>query len=98
MANVAEDPKKKRARKEKVVVEPEPQEDPKLRHLRIAELSGQLAYKREFCGGKKVFNRDYNEYINGVPGEYREEVKAAYWKGYKHGKRLNKNLTRSQCT
>jgi predicted secreted protein len=72
-------------------------EDPKFRHLRIAEMSGQLAYKRRFCQDEKVFNRDYNEYLESVPEEYREEAKTAYWKGYQHGKRLNKNLTREKC-
>ena len=96
VANVTEDPKQKVKKAE--VIEPEPEEDPKLRLLRIAELSGQLAYKRQFCDGKKVFNRDYNEYINGVPETLREEVKTAYWKGFKHGKRLNKSLTKSQCS
>ena len=66
--------------------------------IRIAELSGQLAYKRRFCDGKQVFNRDFNEYISNIPDDYREEVESAYWKGYKHGKRLNKNLTKSQCS
>ena len=78
------------------VVEVEP-EDPRFRHLRIAELSGQLAYKRRFCQDEKVFNRDYNEYLESIPEEYREEVKSAYWKGFKHGKRLNKNLTKDKC-
>lgn len=72
-------------------------EDPKFRHLRIAELSGQLAYRRRVCEGEKVFNRDYNEYLETIPEAYREEVKAAYWKGYTHGKRLNRNFTREQC-
>ncbi len=72
-------------------------EDPMFRHLRIAEMSGQLAYKRRFCQDEKVFNRDYNEYLESVPEEYREEAKTAYWKGYQHGKRLNKNLTREKC-
>ena len=72
-------------------------EDPKFRHLRIAELSGQLAFRRKFCQDEKVFNRDYNEYLESIPEEYREDVKTAYWKGYKHGKRLNKNFTREQC-
>ena len=76
------------------VVEPE---DPKFRHLRIAEISGQLAYRRKFCQDDKVFNRDYNEYLESIPEEYRDEVKTAYWDGYKHGKRLNKNLTSDQC-
>jgi len=79
------------------VVEELPAEDPKFRHMRIAELSGQLAYKRRFCADEKVFNRDYNEYLESIPEEYREEVKTAYWKGYKHGKRLNKNLTQDMC-
>jgi predicted secreted protein len=72
-------------------------EDPKFRHLRVAELSGQLAFKRRFCMDEKVFNRDYNEYLESVPEEYREEVKSSYWKGYKHGQRMNKNLTQEQC-
>ena len=79
------------------VVEELPAEDPKFRHLRVAELSGQLAYKKRFCADEKVFNRDYNEYLESIPEEYREEVKTAYWKGYKHGKRLNKNLTQDSC-
>lgn len=79
------------------VEEQKPEEEPKFRHLRIAELSGQLAYKRKFCQDEKVFNRDYNEYLESIPEEFREEVKTAYWKGYKHGKRMNKNLTRDQC-
>jgi predicted secreted protein len=74
-----------------------PPEDPKFRHLRVAELSGQLAYKRKFCEDETVFNRDYNDYLESIPTEYREEVKTAYWKGYKHGKRLHKNLSREQC-
>ena len=72
-------------------------EDPRFRHLRIAELSGQLAYRRRVCEGEKVFNRDYNEYLESIPEEYREEVKEAYWKGYQHGKRLNKNFKVEQC-
>jgi predicted secreted protein len=74
-----------------------PPEDPKFRHLRVAELSGPLAYKRKFCEDETVFNRDYNDYLESIPTEYREEVKTAYWKGYKHGKRLHKNLSREQC-
>lgn len=98
-ANVDEG--KKRRRVEEAVVEEvkevAPEEDPKLRHLRIAEISGQLAYRRKFCEDEKVFNRDYNEYLESVPQEFREEVKTAYWKGYKRGKRLNKSLTRDKC-
>jgi len=79
------------------VVEELPAEDPKFRHLRVAELSGQLAYKRRFCTDETVFNRDYNEYLESIPEDYREEVKTAYWKGYKHGKRLNKSMTQDNC-
>ena len=75
----------------------EASEDPALRHLRIAELSGQLAYRRRVCDGEQVFNRDYNEYLESIPQEYREQAKEAYWKGYQHGKRLNKNFTREHC-
>jgi hypothetical protein len=74
-----------------------PPEDPKFRHLRVAEMTGQLAYKHKFCEDETVFTRDYNEYLESIPEEYREDVKTAYWKGYKHGKRLHKNLTREQC-
>ena len=100
-ANVVEDETRAKSKAvappvEEVVVEL-PTEDPKFRHLRIAELSGQLAYRRKFCEDEKVFNRDYNEYLESIPEEYREEVKTSYWKGYKRGKRLNKNLTRAQC-
>ena len=97
-ANVVQE-KKPEVEEEEVeeVVEELPPEDPKFRHLRVAELSGQLAYKRRFCTDEQAFNRDYNEYLETIPEHYREEVKAAYWKGYKHGKRLNKNLTRDNC-
>jgi len=98
-ANVNEDKSKTRVAEPSAeeVEEVLPPEDPKFRHLRVAELSGQLAYKRKFCQDETVFNRDYNEYLESIPEEYREEVKTAYWKGYKHGKRLLKNLTREQC-
>jgi predicted secreted protein len=98
-ANVAADPSKTKSVEEPVeeVVEELPPEDPKFRHLRVAELSGQLAYKRKFCEDEEVFNRDYNEYLGSIPEEYREEVKAAYWKGYQRGKRLNKGLTKDKC-
>jgi len=95
-ANVAEDESTTKPEAEEVEEELPP-EDPKFRHLRVAELTGQLAYKRKLCEDEKVFNRDYNEYLQSIPEEYREEVKSAYWKGYKHGKRLNKNFTRAQC-
>ncbi len=79
-------------------VEEEPEvEDPRFRHMRIAELSGQLAYKRKFCEDEQVFNRDYNEYLESVPTEYRDDAKDAYWRGYKRGKSLNRNLTEAQC-
>lgn len=97
-ANIAEDPKENKAVKEAKPVKEEPEEDPKLKLLRIAELTGQLAYKRKFCEDDKVFQRDYNEYIGSVPVEFKEDVKTAYWKGFKHGKRLNKHLTKSQCS
>jgi predicted secreted protein len=100
-ANVKQEKSKnatsKQESEKQVVEEPVDVEDPKLRQLRIAELSGQLAYKRRFCEDEKVFNRDYNEYLQSIPEEYREEAKAAYWKGFKHGKLLNKNLTQGQC-
>lgn len=99
-ANVTEDPQQKAeavAQVEEEVVEELPEEDPKFRHLRIAEMTGQLAYRRKFCEDEKVFNRDYNEYLESVPEAYREEVKDSYWKGFKHGKRLNKGLTKANC-
>ncbi len=98
-ANVTEDESQSRAETEPVeeVVEELPPEEPKFRHLRIAELTGQLAYRRKYCQDETIFNRDYNEYLESIPEDYREEVKSAYWKGYKHGKRLNKNFTREQC-
>lgn len=77
--------------------EPEIEVDPKLTHLRVAELTGQLAYKRKFCGDQKVTNRDYNEVLGAIPEEYRAEAKDAYWKGYQRGKRLNKGLTMQHC-
>ena len=98
-ANVEEDKSKTRVAEPSAeeVEEVLPPEDPKFRHLRVAELTGQLAYKRKFCQDETVFNRDYNEYLESIPEEYREEAKNAYWKGYKHGKRLQKNLTLEQC-
>jgi predicted secreted protein len=97
-ANVKADEKTAESEtKSQEVAEKAASEDPKLRHLRIAELSGQLAFRRRVCEGEKVFNRDYNEYLESIPEAYREEAKAAYWKGYTHGKRLNENFTREQC-
>jgi predicted secreted protein len=94
--NVTEEDNPKKIEKAEVEVE-KPTEDPKLRHMRIAELTGQLAYKRQFCSDEKVFNRDFNTFIKVVPEEFQIDVKASYWKGYKHGKRLNVNLTSEQC-
>lgn len=96
-ANVASEETSQKAKVQEVVEEA-PEEDPKDGFLRVAELTGQLAYKHKFCEDEKVFNRDFNQYINSVPDEYRAEVKTAYWKGYKRGKRLNKHLTKSQCS
>jgi predicted secreted protein len=79
------------------LVEEEAIDESRLRHLRVAELSGQLAYKRKICDGDKVFTRDYNTFLESVPEEYQEEVKATYWKGYKHGQRLNPNLSPDSC-
>ena len=88
---------KKDVKKEKVVEKPKLIEDPKLKHMRIAELSGQLAYKRKFCGDNKVVSRDFNEVIGRMPEEFQAEAKRSYWKGYKHGKRLNKSLNKESC-
>ena len=94
--NVVEEQQQPEVKQEKVEQELPP-EEPKLKHLRIAELSGQLAYKRKICEGDDVFTRDYNAFMETVPEEYQEEVKTIYWKGYKHGKRLNPNLTSGGC-
>jgi len=100
-ANVKQEKSKNATEKQEAEVqqveEPVDTEDPKLSQLRIAELSGQLAYKRRFCQDEKVFNRDYNEYLQSIPEEYREEAKAAYWRGFTHGKQLNKYLTLADC-
>lgn len=92
--NVEETPQAEQAEIEKPV---EDVEDPKLKHLRLAELTGQLAYKRKFCGDSKVTNRDFNEVIGTMPEEFQEDAKKAYWKGYQHGKFLNKKLDQSAC-
>lgn len=94
--NVVEEAKKPEIKQKEV--EPEvPPEEPKLKHLRIAELSGQLSYKRKICDGDAVFTRDYNAFIKSIPEEYLEEVKTIYWKGYQHGKRLSPNLVSETC-
>jgi len=96
--NVAEENKKKKSEQPLVEKEPElPPEEPRLRHLRIAELSGQLAYKRKICDGEKVFTRDYNAFMESVPEDYLQEVKDMYWKGYKHGRRMNPDLSSDTC-
>jgi cytochrome c556 len=79
------------------VVEEVDEDEPRRRQLRIAELSGQLAYKTKVCNGKAVFTRDYNAFMETVPEEYQQEVKDSYWVGYQHGKRLNPNLTADGC-
>ncbi len=98
-ANVKDDNKGKQAAETapEVVEEPPPEEDPRLKHLRIAELSGQLAYRRKFCGDSKVHSRDFNEVISRMPEEYQEDARKSYWTGYKHGKRLNKGFSREKC-
>ena len=79
------------------VVEEVDEEEPRRRQLRIAEVSGQLAYKSRVCNGKAVFTRDLNAFMETVPEEYLQEVKDSYWKGYKHGQRMNPNLTTDTC-
>jgi predicted secreted protein len=81
---------------EEVVEEPD-LDEPRKRLMRMAELSGQLAFKTMFCDGKQVFTRDYNEFMKTVPEEFEQEVKDTYWKGYKHGKRMNPYLTADAC-
>ncbi len=96
--NVDQEEQKKKVEQEMVEQEPEiPPEEPRLRHLRIAELSGQLAYKRKICDGDQVFNRDFNAFMKSVPEDYLQEVKDMYWKGYKHGRRMNPDLTSDSC-
>lgn len=97
-ANISDENKRKPEEEKEVVKKaPKPAEDPRLKHLRVAELSGQLAYRRKFCGDNKVVTRDFNEVISKMPNEFQEEAKLSYWKGYKHGKRLNKGLNRDKC-
>jgi len=95
--NVVEENQKKES-EQLLEKEPElPPEEPRLRHLRIAELSGQLAYKRKICDGEEVFTRDFNAFVESVPEDYLQEVKDMYWKGYKHGKRMNPDLSNDTC-
>ena len=79
------------------VVEEVDEDEPRRRQLRIAELSGQLAYKTRVCNGKAVFTRDLNAFMETVPEDYLQEVKDSYWKGYQHGRRMNPNLTADTC-
>ncbi len=79
------------------VVEVPDLDEPRKRHMRMAELSGQLAFKTMFCQGKQVFTRDYNAFMKTVPEEFQQEVKDTYWKGYKHGQRMNPYLTSDAC-
>jgi len=96
--NVVEENQIKETGKPLVEKEPElPPEEPRLRHLRIAELSGQLAYKRKICDGEEVFTRDFNAFMESVPEDYLQEVKDMYWKGYKHGRRMNPDLSSDTC-
>jgi len=97
-ANVKEEADDKSADKQQAAEEdPKVEEDPMLKHLRIAELSGQLAYRRKLCGDTKVHSRDFNEVINQMPQEIQEDAKESYWKGYKRGKLLNKGFNRENC-
>lgn len=98
-AKVVED-KVKVPIKEAAVVEekaPEPEEDPSLKHMRLAHMAGQFAFKKKFCGDRAIINKDFNEIISNMPKEMQKEGKEAYWKGYKQGKRMNKNLTQDNC-
>lgn len=95
-ANVKEEKEGKKA-EVKVEKAPEPVEDPKFKQLRIAELSGQLAFKRKLCGDNKAVTRDFNEVIAKMPEEIQDEAKKSYWQGYKHGKRLNKDFNKDNC-
>jgi predicted secreted protein len=72
-------------------------EDPSLKHMRLAYMAGQFAYKKKFCGNKGIINKDFNEIMSSMPKEMQKEGKKTYWKGYKQGKRMNKNLTKDDC-
>ncbi len=95
-ANVETDERETSAEEESSA-EAQAEENPLFRYLRIAEMSGQLAYKQKFCNGEAVFTRDYNQYLNSIPEDYKEKATTAYWKGYQRGKRLNKLLTKDKC-
>ena len=96
-AKVEADTDDQPAEQKKEEEKPKVAEDPRLKHLRIAELSGQLAFRRKFCGDKGVVSRDFNEVISKMPDAFQGDAKEAYWKGYKHGKRLNKGITQADC-
>ena len=94
-ANVKEEPESRQEEPE--VEQPVEVEDPRLRHLRIAELTGQLAWRRKFCGDRQVHTRDFNEVIGEMPEEVHEQAKEAYWKGFRRGKLLNKGFSEDNC-
>lgn len=77
--------------------QPTEAEDPKLKHLRLAHMTGQFAFKKKYCGDKKIITKDFNDIILQMPKELQDEGKKAYWKGYNQGKRMNTNLTKDQC-
>lgn len=81
----------------KEVIEPEVEEDPALKHMRLAHMAGQFAYKKKFCGDKKIINKDFNDIIANMPKEMQKDGKKSYWKGYNQGKRMNKNLSLERC-
>jgi len=77
--------------------DPEVVEDPSLKQMRLANMAGQFAFKKKFCGDQSIINKDFNEIILKMPKEKQKEGKESYWKGYKQGKRMNKNLTLGNC-
>lgn len=87
----------KKAQQPKQAQKQKPAEDPSLKYKRIAYITGQFAYKKKYCGDKKVINRDFNEVIKPMPKDMQDIAKKSYWKGYKQGKRMNKNLTADHC-
>ncbi len=73
------------------------EEDPFLKHKRLAHMAGQFAYKKKFCGDKQIVNKDFNDIIAKMPKAKQKEGKKIYWKGYQQGKRMNKGLTLDKC-
>ncbi len=97
-ATKVEDKVKAPKKPEKTAKKAEPiKEDPFLKHKRLAHMAGQFAYKKKFCGDKKVINRDFNDIIAKMPKDKQKEGKKIYWEGYQQGKRMNKNLTLDKC-